>query len=131
MSVSSYPFYFLPLKLSNKGMIISFPLLKLQNKGMDGIFQNDSFHSIPYSHTECKYLGFYFLWVQVNLLLGFSFTSQISSPNTTRTRKSLYIHTHIYTYIYTHTHIHTYIYTYTYIHIYIYIVLNILKGDGS
>ena len=118
MSVSSYPFYFLPLKLSNKGMIISFPLLKLQNKGMDGIFQNDSFHSIPYSHTECKYLGFYFLWVQVNLLLGFSFTSQISSPNTTRTRKSLYIHTHIYihTYIYTHTYIHTY----TYIHIYIY-----------
>ena len=77
-------------------------------------------------HTECKYLRFYFLWVQVNLLLGFSFIGQISSPNTTCTRKSLYIHTHIYTYIYIHTHIHTYI------HIYIYnIVLNILKGDGS
>ena len=32
MSVPSYPFYSLPLKLPNKGTDFSFPPLKLQNK---------------------------------------------------------------------------------------------------
>jgi len=35
MSVPSYPFYSLPLKLSNKGMDFPFPSLKLPNKGME------------------------------------------------------------------------------------------------
>ena len=49
MSVPSYPFHSFPLKLSNKGMDFSFPLLKLTNKGREEyskfiIFI--SFHSI-------------------------------------------------------------------------------------
>ena len=35
MSIRSYPFHFLPLKLSNKEMNFSFPPLRLPNKGME------------------------------------------------------------------------------------------------
>ena len=35
MSVPSYPFRSLPLKLPNKGMDFPFPLLKLSNKGRE------------------------------------------------------------------------------------------------
>ena len=35
MSVPSYPFHSLPLKLSNKGMSFPFPSLKLPNKGRE------------------------------------------------------------------------------------------------
>ena len=39
MSVSFYSFHSLPLKLSNKGMNFSFPLLKLPNKGREEYFK--------------------------------------------------------------------------------------------
>ena len=35
MNVPSYPFYSLPLTLTNKGIDFSFPPLKLSNKGND------------------------------------------------------------------------------------------------
>ena len=55
MSVPSYPFHFLPLKLSNKGM--SFPLspLKLPNKGREEyskIILSIPFHSIPFPPSK-------------------------------------------------------------------------------
>ena len=39
MSVLSYPFYFLTLKLPNKGIEFPFPLLKLPNKGREKYFK--------------------------------------------------------------------------------------------
>ena len=52
MSVPSYPFHFLPLKLSNKGMDFPFLPLKLPNKGREKyskIILFIHFHSIPFS----------------------------------------------------------------------------------
>ena len=55
MSIPSYPFYFLPLKLSNKEMDFSFPLLKLPNKGRMNILKLlSSFISIPSSQIRAK-----------------------------------------------------------------------------
>ena len=51
MSVLSYPFHFLPLKLPNKGIDFPFPPLKLLNKGMEEyskIILFIYFHSIPF-----------------------------------------------------------------------------------
>ena len=39
MSVSSYSFYSLPLKLQNKGMHFPFPSLKLSNKEMEEYYK--------------------------------------------------------------------------------------------
>ena len=39
MSVPSYPFHSLPLKLPNKGMSFPFPPLKLPNKGREEYFK--------------------------------------------------------------------------------------------
>ena len=51
MSVSSYSFYSLPLKLQDKGMHFPFPSLKLSNKEIEEyykiIFLFISIHSIP------------------------------------------------------------------------------------
>ena len=47
MSVSSYSFYSLPLKLPNKGMNLPFPLLKLSNKGREEYSKNIPFISFP------------------------------------------------------------------------------------
>ena len=57
MSVPSYPFHSLPLKLPNKGMDFPFPPLRLLNKGREGkgrekyfkIILFIHFHSIPFS----------------------------------------------------------------------------------
>ena len=53
MSVYSYQFHSLPLKLLNKGMDFSFPPLKVPNKGREGYsiyiffsFISISFHSL-------------------------------------------------------------------------------------
>ena len=51
MSVPSYSFHSLPLKLPNKGMDFPFPSLKLSNKGMEEyskIILFIPFHSIPF-----------------------------------------------------------------------------------
>ena len=51
MSVPSYPFHSLPLKLSNKGMSFPFSPLKLSNKGREEyskIILFIPFHSIPF-----------------------------------------------------------------------------------
>ena len=51
MSVPSYPFHSLPLKLLNKGINFSFPPLKLLNKGREEyskIIIFIHFHSIPF-----------------------------------------------------------------------------------
>ena len=51
MSVPSYPFHFLPLKLLNKGMSFPFPPLKLPNKGREEyskIILFIPFYSIPF-----------------------------------------------------------------------------------
>ena len=51
MSVPSYSFHSLPLKLSNKGMDFLFPLLKLPNKGREEyskIILFIPFYSIPF-----------------------------------------------------------------------------------
>ena len=51
MNVPSYSFYFLPLKLPNKGMSFPFPPLKLPNKGREEyskIIFFIHFHSIPF-----------------------------------------------------------------------------------
>ena len=51
MSVSSYPFHSLPLKLPNEGMSSPFPPLKLPNKKMEEyskIILFIPFHSIPF-----------------------------------------------------------------------------------
>ena len=51
MSVSSYLFHFLPLKLLNKGMSFPFPPLKLPNKGREKyskIILFIHFYSIPF-----------------------------------------------------------------------------------
>ena len=50
MSVPSYPFHFLSLKLPNKGMSFPFPPLKLPNMRMEEYFKIIlfiHFHSIP------------------------------------------------------------------------------------
>ena len=52
MSVPSYPFHSLPLKLPNKGMNLSFTPLKLSNKGNEEYSKNIPFilfHSIRFS----------------------------------------------------------------------------------
>ena len=52
MSILSYPFHSLPLKLPNKGMNFSVPTLKLPNKGKEEyskIIIFIHFHSIPFS----------------------------------------------------------------------------------
>ena len=52
MSVLSYTFYFLLLKLSNKGINFSLPLLKLLNKKIEEyskIIIFIHFHTIPFS----------------------------------------------------------------------------------
>ena len=57
MSVPSYPFYSLPLKLPNKGTDFPFPPLKLQNKRNEEyskIILIISFHSIPSSQARPK-----------------------------------------------------------------------------
>ena len=57
MSVLSYPFYSLPLKLSNRGMDFPFAPLKLPNKGRkkySKIILFIPFHSIPSSQTRHK-----------------------------------------------------------------------------
>ena len=71
MSVPSYPFHSILLKLPNKGMSFSFPPLKLPNKGIEEYFKCILFilfHSIPfpppkqglgnfiYKHKYNKYL---------------------------------------------------------------------------
>ena len=51
MSVPSYPFHFLPLKLPNERMNFPFPLIKLPNKGREEyskIILFIPFHSIPF-----------------------------------------------------------------------------------
>ena len=51
MSVPSYSFHFLPLKLPNKGIGFPFPTLKLPNKGREEyskIIIFIPFHSIPF-----------------------------------------------------------------------------------
>ena len=49
MSVLSYSFYFLPLKLLNKGMYFPFPPLKLPNKEMEEYYKIILlFFSIPF-----------------------------------------------------------------------------------
>ena len=51
MSIPSYPFYSLSLKLPNKGMNFSFPLLKLSNKRNEEYSKMIlfiHFHSIPF-----------------------------------------------------------------------------------
>ena len=55
MSVLSYPFYFLTLKLPNKGIEFPFPPLKLPNKGREEyskIILSIPFHSIPFSPSK-------------------------------------------------------------------------------
>ena len=55
MSVSSYPFYSLPLKLPNKRMSFSFILLKLPNKGREEYYKIILFilfHSISFTHSK-------------------------------------------------------------------------------
>ena len=60
MSVLSYPFHSLPLKLPNKGMDFPFPPLRLLNKGREGkgrekyskIILFIHFHSIPFSPSK-------------------------------------------------------------------------------
>ena len=52
MSIPSYPFHSLSLKLSNKGVSFPFPPLKLPNKGRDEyskIILFIPFYSIPFS----------------------------------------------------------------------------------
>ena len=50
MNVLSYSFYSLPLKLSNKEMDFSFPLLKLPNKGNENYSKIILF--ISFSHSK-------------------------------------------------------------------------------
>ena len=57
MSVPSYPFNSLPLKLPNKRMGFSFPPSKLPNKGMreySKMILFIPFHSIPSSQAKPK-----------------------------------------------------------------------------
>ena len=46
MSVLSYSFYFLPLKLLNKGMYFPFPPLKLPNKEMEDYSMSCSYFAV-------------------------------------------------------------------------------------
>ena len=65
MSVPSYSFHSLPLKLLNKGMNFPFPPLKLQNKRMEEyskIILFIPFHFIPFPPSKrglsvCKSAG--------------------------------------------------------------------------
>ena len=55
MSVSSYPFHSLSLKLPNKRMSFSFLLLKLPNKGREEYYKIILFilfHSISFTHSK-------------------------------------------------------------------------------
>ena len=53
MNVLSYSFYSLPLKLSNKEMDFSFPLLKLPNKGNENYSKIILF--ISFSHSKAVF----------------------------------------------------------------------------
>ena len=55
MSIHFYPFYTLPLKLSNKGIDFTFPPLKLSNKEIKEYYKIIlfiSFHSIPFPYPK-------------------------------------------------------------------------------
>ena len=70
MSVPSYPFHFLSLKLSNKEMDFPFPLLKLPNKRREEYYKIIFlFHSILSSQAESKWVnGFSFSMIKGHLL---------------------------------------------------------------
>ena len=55
MSIPFYPFYTLPLKLSNKGIYFTFPPLKLLNKEIKKYYKIIlfiPFHSIPFPYPK-------------------------------------------------------------------------------
>ena len=90
MSVPSYPFHSLPLKLSNKEMNFPFLPLKLPNKGMEEYSKMIFFYFFPFPPLKRGLRGFFF-WIdlEVNSILHqniYQFISQ-SKFQTKRTKK--------------------------------------------
>ena len=89
MSVPSYPFHSLPLKLSNKGMSFPFSPLKLSNKGREEYYKNIPFIPFPPPKRRVEvrqlqilrfYLALFLFMIFQNLINGF-FIFEIKDQN--------------------------------------------------
>ena len=81
MSVLSYPFHFLLLKLQYKGNDFSFPPLKLPNKEREEYFKIIifiSFHSIPCPNRNLIFTML--VWIKTDKLTRLVFTGPFLGP---------------------------------------------------